>query len=261
MTTRRPPDPRRSGAPSTITDPLREALRSLPRATADASFTRRVLAHLDETPDGARRERLGVGVSIAWMAGGLATAALVLAVGVTVLGPLFRDPVRPEPTAPTASGDGGAAAVQVADVPSSSPSSSSPSPAGPAPEPADVAGAGLGAPAQRPSSPPPSPSPGPAAVSVVPPAAEVPPDAAAARRRALLAEVRSELEALRRDHRRLTAGLADLPEIGADGRPVLYVGGDEGLGLVLGAREEGPGARPVSTPRAPVPPPGGGASI
>jgi hypothetical protein len=50
---------------------------------------------------------------------------------------------------------------------------------------------------------------------------------------AALARVRAELDALRREHRRFEVALAELPEIGRDGQPVVFLGGDEGLGLVL----------------------------
>jgi hypothetical protein len=51
--------------------------------------------------------------------------------------------------------------------------------------------------------------------------------------RSALARVRAELDALRREHRRFEVALAELPEIGRDGQPVVFLGGDEGLGLVL----------------------------
>ena len=50
---------------------------------------------------------------------------------------------------------------------------------------------------------------------------------------AALARVRAELDALRREHRRFEVALAELPEIGRDGQPVVFLGGDEELGLVL----------------------------
>lgn len=51
--------------------------------------------------------------------------------------------------------------------------------------------------------------------------------------RSALERMRAELDALRREHRRFEVALAELPEIGRDGQPVVFLGGDEGLGLVL----------------------------
>ena len=51
--------------------------------------------------------------------------------------------------------------------------------------------------------------------------------------RSALERVRAELDALRREHRAFEVALTELPEIGRDGQPVVFLGGDEGLGLVL----------------------------
>ncbi len=60
--------------------------------------------------------------------------------------------------------------------------------------------------------------------------------------RAALTRVRAELNALRSEHRRFEVALAELPEIGRDGQPVVFLGGDEELGLVLDlGRELGTG--------------------
>ena len=58
--------------------------------------------------------------------------------------------------------------------------------------------------------------------------------------RSALARVRAELDALRREHRRFEVALAELPEIGRDGQPVVFLGGDEDLGLVLDLGREVP---------------------
>jgi len=58
--------------------------------------------------------------------------------------------------------------------------------------------------------------------------------------RSALERMRAELDALRREHRRFEVALAELPEIGRDGQPVVFLGGDEGLGLVLDLGRETP---------------------
>ncbi len=199
-------------------DAIGGALRSLPAEAAGPGFTARVLARLDDAGRASRPAILRPG--LAWAA--LAAAALVAAVGIAMM----RSAAAP-PEAP----------VRIAE---SRPAGAPPAPAA-EPEPGPVAAV---------DEPPPSAAGG-ADGDEAPPAATADTRLAAAGNRAAagdahdaLARLRAELDALRREHRRFEIGLADLPEVGRDGQPVVYVGGDEGLGLVLDlGRDAAPGGR------------------
>ena len=246
MTTRRPETDDRSAWD------LGESLRSLPRQTAGDGFTARVLARLDGEPESPRRESgWRPGALGGLLLAGLATAALAL-----TLGPALFGPERVDETPP-----------RIAEV--ASPVAPAPRVEPPAPAPPEtVTPTPTGPPSASPASSVPVAAPPIAVPPVAAPRVEVPPSVSAqapvriaaaetsraSRRRAELAAARSALEALRRDHRRLSADLVDLPEIGADGQPVLYVGGDEGLGLVLGPTRGRGSVRPAAYP-------GGGASL
>lgn len=203
-------------------DAIGAALRALPAETAGPGFTTRVLARLDE---GGRASRPILRPGAAWAA--LAAAALVAAAGVAVM----RSAAPP------------AASERVAESrPDEPPAVVTDAEAGTAGRHGSTEG---GDPASGPGAAPAEDSP-----STVPPPAPSDTRLAAAGSAAAgdahdaLVRLRAELDALRREHRRFEIGLADLPEVGRDGQPVVYVGGDEGLGLVLDlGRDTLPGGR------------------
>lgn len=256
-----------------VVDPLGEALRALPAETAGPGFTARVLARLDES-ERASSGSPALRPAAAWAM--LAVAGLVAAVGVAVTrsgGPPAEEPARiAELTAADRSGEGAAEVPEgrAAAVPGSPETSQPPSPRSARVRPGPEAGRSPGsAPdgAAADEAAPASPGPAVGALRVAAGDAEAARSAGDARlagsasaspgppsdARASLDRLRAELDALRRDHRRLEIGLSDLPELGRDGQPVIYVGGDEGLELVLdlgrdpGPRSDPRGDRPAGT--------------
>lgn len=210
--------------PAALDAALGAALRALPAERAGAGFTARVLARLDR-PAAPSRDRAPAR-SLPLLAA-LAAAVLAVAVGLTLIperGPEGRAGAPPR-VADAGRVAAPAAGSSAATVPT-------------APEPGLPAAGGRERPAglDRHSPEGALPAPGEAApagfarTSAGPPSLRAEP---AADPRAALDRVRAELDALRREHRRFQVGLGALPEIGADGEPVLYLGGDEGLELVL----------------------------
>jgi hypothetical protein len=257
--TSEPPGPRRLDAGE---DAIGAALRSLPAETAGPGFTARVLARLGEGERASRPPTLRP--AVAWAL--LAAAALIAAAGIVVMrssapqdAPDRVAESRPdEPPAVVTDAEAGTAAragrrdpsedgrpasgpgaARAGDPPSTAAASGEdePSPGAPAAGvPRFAEGpARDGRPGARRS---PPPAPGDTRL------AAAGSRAAAGDAHDAVARLRVELDALRREHRRFEIGLADLPEVGRDGQPVVYVGGDEGLGLVLDlGRDTAPGGR------------------
>ena len=289
--TESPREPAIPGArpPAGEDDPFGAALRALPAERAGSGFTGRVMARLDER-DGARRgvldrpgsfgRRFAFPGHAVWAA--LATAALAVVLGLV----LVRGWSPPPPDQAIASADPTPAEAPAATAPrelepriSGGSEGATAAPPVALSEPAGAAGSSGEEALRPPSAPSREPvAPGgatnaglerqrvtPARTESIRPAAG--PEPVSSRRRATdrgateipaadarsaLERMRAELDALRRDHRRFEVALAELPEIGRDGQPVVFLGGDEGLGLVLDlGREAAASGDPEAGERGP----------
>lgn len=206
--------------PMRRSDALSAALRSLPAERASTGFTAGVLARVDRSDERSRGGLLRPAPVLA----ALAAAALALAVGLA----LVPRPERAEPVdgeervAEVATAAGTVEEPELGIEPPPVPPSADRS--------VDAASASTEPRSAR-------------AAPTSHPLASRPAGESAADARAALARVRAELDALRREHRRFEVGLAELPEIGPGGEPVLFLGGDEGLELVLDLGRDADGTR------------------
>jgi hypothetical protein len=85
-----------------------------------------------------------------------------------------------------------------------------------------------------------------------PPALDAAPGAAGTAEAARLRHARTALADLRQRHARFASELRSLSALTGDGRPVLYLGGDEGLEVVLDLDRPDLGAPPEAGPRPAV---------
>ena len=193
-------------------DRIGEALRALPREAADPEFTRAVLARLEaERGRGRRTGAAGVLRSgrLVWAGAALGAAGLAVVAGLFVAG--GPGGARPTATGETAKEEG------VAGPPAAEPPAPDLESAGTAPGRDDGPRPATALAGARPGEP------------------------------AGLFQARAELAELRRRHHRFASELRTLDDFGGDGGPVLYLGGDEALEVVLKLGPAGVGALPAST--------------
>lgn len=219
-------------------DPIGGALRALPREAAEPGFTAEVLARLDSATAAGRPGGGRSGLRPLWAGAALAAAGLAAFVGLTLMSGPERP--RPAPDAPDAAAVSTAAPSRplaiAAEPPASVPPVIAETPSTPAPPPIRAA-----------AQPPRPPRPAPPAVAAIPAGTTVTagPVPSAAVEAARLFRARAELAELRRRHDRFASELREISDL-AGGRPVVYLGGDEGLDVVLDLRRPTPSTVPAS---------------
>ena len=236
-------------------DRIGESLRALPREAAAPEFTAAVLARVAAEPDRGRRTGAAGGPSsgrLLWAGAALAAAGVAVVAGLFVAGGSGGG--RPGAIGETARDEGvavpPATEIQSAAVAPSPPGEPLSRAAGRSPL-ATAPGGGVPRPSRpRLAAAPPAPdrdSVGPSPLHGPDPAPATALAVARPGEPPGLFQARAELADLRRRHRRFASELRTFEDFAGDGGPVLYLGGDEALEVVLKLGPAEPGTAPAST--------------